>query len=84
MHFYKVRVILEVYLFQLNSSHPFKIKILNTHLLFNILITYISQINRLNLTCDNIILNHKANYRTIKSIKVKMLASYNNTNKEVL
>ena len=50
MHLCKICVVLEVYLSQLNSSNSLKIKILNTHLPSNILITYTSQINQLNLT----------------------------------
>src|SRR6266542_2663474 len=87
MHLCKVRIVSEVYLSQFNSSHPLKIKILNTHLSSNVLMTHTSQINRLNLTQqvhDNIILNCRADYRTTKSIKAKMLASYNGANKEAL
>ena len=87
MHLCKVRVISEVYLSQFNSSHPLKIKILNTHLPSNVLMTYTSQINQLNLTwqvCDNIILNCRADHRTIKSIKAKILVPYNSANEEVL
>ena len=45
MHFCKVYVVSEVYLSQLNSSYPLKIKILNIHLPSNILMTHTSQIN---------------------------------------
>ena len=87
MHLCKVRVVSEVYLSQLNSSHPLKIKILNTHLPSNVLMTHTPQINRLNLTRqvrDNIILNRRADHRTTKSIKAKMLAPYNGANEEAL
>ena len=50
MHLCKVKIILEVYLAQFNSTYPLKLKILNTYLLSNVLITYTSQINWLNLT----------------------------------
>jgi len=33
---------------------------------------------------DNIILNYKIDHKTIKNIKVKILALYNNTNEETL
>ncbi len=41
MYLCKVHVISEVYLFQLNNSHSFKIKILNIHLPSNVLIIHI-------------------------------------------
>ncbi len=87
MYLYKICIISEVYLSQLNSLYPLKIKILNTHLPFNILMIYISQINRLNLirqVHDNIILNCKADHKTTKSIKAKILIPYNDANEEAL
>ena len=50
MHLCKVHVVSEIYLSQFNSSHLLKIKILNIYLPSNILMTYIPQINQLNLT----------------------------------
>ena len=87
MHLCKVKIISEVYLSQLNSLYPLKIKILNTHLPSNVLITHTPQINRLSLTRqvrDNIIINRRADHKTTKNIKAKMLAPYNGANEEVL
>ena len=87
MHLCKVRVISEVYLSQINDLRPLKIKILNTHLPSNILVTHTPQINRLNLTRqvrDNIILNRRADHKSTKNIKAKMLAPYNGANEEDL
>ena len=87
MHLCKVRITSEVYLSQVNTSYPLKIKILNTHLPSNVLITHTPQINRLNLTRqirDNIIINRRADHKTTKNIKAKMLAQYNGANEEVL
>jgi hypothetical protein len=87
MHLCKVRIVSESHLSQLNDSHPLKIKILNTHLPSNILTIHTPQINRLSLTRqvrDNIILNRRADHKTAKDIKAKMLAPYNGANEEVL
>ncbi len=87
MYLCKMHIVSEVYLSQLNSSHPLKIKILNTYLPSNILMIHTSQINRLNLiqqVRNNIILNRRVDHRTTKSIKAKMLASYNSANEEAL
>ncbi len=87
MHLCKVRVTSEVYLSQLNSLYPLKIKISNTHLPSNVIVTHNPQINQLSLTRqtrDNIILNRRADHKTTKNIKAKMLAPYNGANEEVL
>jgi len=87
MHLCKVRVLSEVYLSQLNSLNPLKIKISKTHLPTNVLTTHNPQINRLSLTRqvrDNIILNRRADHKTTKNIKAKLLAPYNGANEEVL
>ncbi|GES96335.1 hypothetical protein GLOIN_2v1777145 [Rhizophagus clarus] len=46
MHLCKVKIVSEVYLSQLNSAYPLKIKILNTHLPSNVFTTHTPQINR--------------------------------------
>lgn len=87
MHLCKVKIVSEVYLSQLNSAYPLKIKILNSHLPSNVLTTHTPQINRLSLTRqvrDNIIINRRADHKTTKNIKAKMLAPYNGANEEVL
>src|SRR4051812_12281761 len=87
MHLCKVRIISEVYLSQVNTSYPPKIKILNTHLPSNVLITHTPKINRLSLTRqirNNIIINRRADHKITKNIKAKMLAQYNGANEEIL
>jgi hypothetical protein len=62
---------------QINNSNPLKIKVLNSHLSSNILITHIPQINRLSLirqVRDNIIINCRPDHKTTKNVKAKMLA----------
>ncbi|CAB5217590.1 unnamed protein product [Rhizophagus irregularis] len=87
MHLCKLRIVSEVYLSQINNSNPLKIKVLNSHLSSNILMTHTPQIDRLSLTRqvrDNIIINRRADHKTTKNIKAKMLAPYNGANEEVL
>ena len=53
----------------------------------NILTTHTPQINRLSLTRqvrDNIIVSRRADHKTTKNVKAKMLAPYNGANEEVL
>ncbi|GBC42759.1 hypothetical protein GLOIN_2v1777145 [Rhizophagus irregularis DAOM 181602=DAOM 197198] len=87
MHLCKVRIISEVYLSKIDRPCPLKIKVLNSHLPSNVLTTHTPQINRLSLTRqvrDNIIINRRADHKTTKNIKAKMLASYNGANEEDL
>ena len=37
MHLCKLRIISEVYLSQINNSHPLKIKVLNSHLSYHLI-----------------------------------------------
>ncbi|UZO21775.1 uncharacterized protein OCT59_014160 [Rhizophagus irregularis] len=87
MHLCKVRIISEVYLSKIDRPCPLKIKVLNSHLPSNVRTTHTPQINRLSLTRqvrDNIIINRRADHKTTKNIKAKMLAPYNGANEEDL
>src|SRR3954469_9008206 len=69
-----------------NDMHLCKVRIISEVYLSQV-ITHTPKINRLSLTRqirDNIIINRRADHKTTKNIKAKMLAQYNSANEEVL
>ncbi|PKC54138.1 hypothetical protein RhiirA1_507803 [Rhizophagus irregularis] len=87
MHLCKVRVISESKLSWLKTSKPLRIKIIGSHLPANALNTHIPNSSKLNLTReirDKIILNRRSDYKTVKEIKMTLLAPYNGANEETL
>ncbi|CAG8591527.1 8570_t:CDS:2, partial [Cetraspora pellucida] len=87
MHCCSVRVHSFSQLSYLNSSHQLRIKIERTHYHSNMLITKAPQVTRLNLTCqvcDQIIISHRTDHQSAKTIKGKLLYSLNSANEEEL
>ena len=87
MHLCQVRVKSEVYLSSLTTSHPLLIKIYGTHTPSNIIVNSTPKIERLNLlksVRDNVLLNRRADHKSAKGIKSKLLASMNGANEETL
>lgn len=87
MHLCKVKVISESKLSWLKTDYPLKIKVVNTHLPQSYISAPIPNTSKLNLsrqTRDNIIVNRRADHKTAKEVKAKLLAPYNNANEEEL
>ena len=87
MHLCKVRVISESKLSWLKTEKPLRIKIIGSHLPVNSLVSHTPNVARLNLsrqTRDNIIISRRADHKTAKDIKAKLLAPYNNASENEL
>src|SRR6266542_4453186 len=87
MHLCQVRVKSEVHLSSLTTSHPLLIEIHETHAPLNIIVNSTPKIERLNLlksVRDNVLLSRRADHRSAKGIKSKLLASMNGVNKGTL
>ncbi|RGB37622.1 hypothetical protein C1646_666085 [Rhizophagus diaphanus] len=85
MHHCNVRVISEYQLSWLSLENPLRITIQGTHHTFHN--NNISKISRINLTYsirDSIALSRKADHRTAKEIKAKLLISLNSASEEVI
>jgi len=71
----------------LKTSKPLCIKIIGSHLPANALNSHIPNSSKLNLTReirDKIILNRRSDYKTVKEIKMTLLAPYNGANEDTL
>lgn len=80
MHLCGVRVISECRFSWLTSENPLRITIQGTHQPYNSTINIIPKISRINLTYsvrDSIALSRRADHRTAKGIKAKILTSFN-------
>jgi len=87
MHLCQVRVKSKVYLSFLITLYPLLIKIYRTHISSNIIVNLTSKIERLNLLKsikNNVLLNKRADHKSVKGIKLKLLASMNDANKKTL
>ncbi len=87
MHLCQVRVKSEVHLSSLTTSHPLLIEIHGTHAPLNIIVNSTPKIERLNLlksVRDNVLLSRRADHRSAKGIKSKLLASMNGANEGTL
>jgi hypothetical protein len=87
MHRCKVRVISESKLSWLKKEKPLRIKIIGSHLPVNTLASHTPSVTRLNLSRqirDNIIMSRRADHKTAKDIKAKLLAPYNNASENEL
>ena len=89
MHLCQVRVKSEVHFSSLTTSHPLLIKIYGTHTPSNIIANNsstpkIERLNLLKVVRDNVLLSRRADHRSAKGIKSKLLASVNGANEETL
>ena len=89
MHLCQVRIKSEVHFSSLTILHSLLIKIYRTHTPSNIiannsLTPKIERLNLLKVVRDNVLLSRKADHRSAKGIKSKLLASVNGTNEETL
>ncbi|UZO01004.1 uncharacterized protein OCT59_012113 [Rhizophagus irregularis] len=85
MHHCSVRVISECRLSWLSLENPLRITIQGTHRTFyNNNIPKISRINLTYSVRDSIALSRRADYRTAKGIKAKLLTSLNGASEEVI
>jgi len=89
MHLCQVRVKSKVHFFSLTTSHPLLIKIYRTHTPSNIiannsLTPKIERLNLLKVVRDNVLLSRRADHRSAKGIKSKLLALVNSANEETL
>ena len=88
MHLCSVRVISECRLSWLNSETPLRITIQGTHHpsqhMFNNIIPKISRINLTYSVRDSIALSRRADHRTAKGIKAKLLTPFNGASEEVI
>jgi hypothetical protein len=87
MHLCNVRIKSEVRFSSLVTSHPLLIAIQGSHIPSNIIINTTPKITRLNLlrsVRDNVLLSRRADHRSSKGIKSKLLASMNGANEEIL
>ena len=89
MHLCQVRVKSKVHFFSLTTSHPLLIKIYRTHTPSNIIANNsstpkIERLNLLKVVRDNVLLSRRADHRSAKGIKSKLLASVNDANEETL
>ncbi|CAB4495143.1 unnamed protein product [Rhizophagus irregularis] len=85
MHHYSVRVISECQLSWLSLENPLRITIQGTHRTFHN--NNIPKISRINLTYsvrDSIALSRRADHRTAKGIKAKLLTSLNGASEDVI
>ncbi|CAB4389552.1 unnamed protein product [Rhizophagus irregularis] len=85
MHYCSVRVISEYQLSWLSLENPLRITIQGTYHTFHN--NNISKISRINLTYsvrDSIALSRRADHRTAKRIKAKLLTSLNSASEEVI
>ncbi len=85
MHLCGVRVISECRFSWLSSENPLRITIQGTHHPHNNTINVVSKISRINLTYsvrDSIALSRRADHRTAKGIKAKMLTPLNGASEE--
>ena len=87
MHLCKVRVISKSKLSWLKNEKPLHIEIVGSHLPANLVTPHTPNITRLNLsrqTKDSIIISRRADHKTVKNVKAKLLVPYNNANEEKL
>lgn len=87
MHLCKVRVKSEVHITSLVKSHPLKITVQGTHVSQNIILNSVPKVQRLNLLRnikDTILISRRADHRSAKGIKAKLLASMNGTKEDTL
>lgn len=85
MHLCSVKVTSECRLSWLSSEHPLRITIQGTHRpSHNNIIPKISRINLAYSVRDSIALSRRADHRTAKGIKAKMLTSLNGASEEVI
>ncbi|CAG8732162.1 9086_t:CDS:2, partial [Funneliformis caledonium] len=86
MHLCSVKVISKCRLSWLNSETPLCITIQETHHpsqhMFNNIIPKISRINLTYFVRDSIVLNRRADHRTAKEIKAKLLTPFNGASEE--
>ena len=88
MHLCQVRVKSKVHFSSLTTLHPLLIKIYGTHTSSNIiannsLTPKIERLNLLKVVRDNVLLSRRADHRSVKGIKSKLLASVNGANEEI-
>ena len=90
MHLCNVRVKSEVRFSSLTTSHPLKITIQGSHVLSNVVIANnnstpkIKRLNLLRSVRDNVLLSRRADHRSTKGIKSKLLTSMNGASEETL
>lgn len=87
MHRCSVRVYSYSRLSYLNTSHALRIKIEGVHLPSNVIMPQNTQITRINLTRekrDEITVSRRADHKTVRGIKGKLLAPYNNNGEDAL
>ena len=87
MHRCSVRVCSYTRLSYLNTSHPLRIKIEDVHFPSSAMMPEIGKMSRINLTRekrDEIIVSRRADHRTTRGIKGKLLASFNNADEHTL
>ena len=85
MHHCSVKVISECRLSWLSSENPLRITIQGSHLPFhNDVIPKISRINLTYSVRDSVALSRRADHRSAKGIKAKMLASFNGASEGVI
>src|SRR4051794_33322514 len=88
MHLCKVRVKSEVRITSLIKSHPLKTTIQGIHIPPNIISdNFVPKIQRLNLlrnVKDTVLISRRADHRTTKGIKAKLLKSLNGTSENTL
>ncbi|CAG8838262.1 35277_t:CDS:2, partial [Gigaspora margarita] len=86
MHKYSVRILTEVMLSEIDTEFPVCMTIKGIHVLQNIIreTTALSRINLNREAQDLAIKSHRADKRTTKEIKMKLLAPYNNASQNKL
>ncbi len=89
MHLCQVRVKSEIHFSSLTTLHPLLIKIYGTHTPSNIIANNsstpkIERLNLLKVIRDNVLLSRRADHRSAKGIKSKLLALVNSANEETL